>query len=204
MKELLIIGAGGHGKVCYSIARQMNLWDNIFFLDDFKTGSLLDTEIIGKINFEKYDIKYFDLFVAIGDNNLRSRIYEDAKSFGYFIPNLIHPTAQIDSTVSIGNGNVCMPYVVINSSSKIGNCNILNTMSVVEHDCKMGNYIHLSPSTTICGSVEINSFCWLGAGSVVINNLSISENIIIGANSLVTKNLQECGTYLGSPAIRRV
>lgn len=32
--NLLIVGAGGHGRCCLDIARDMNMFDKISFLDD--------------------------------------------------------------------------------------------------------------------------------------------------------------------------
>ena len=34
MKKLLIIGAGGHGRCCLDIARDMDIFDKISFFDD--------------------------------------------------------------------------------------------------------------------------------------------------------------------------
>ena len=34
MRKLLIIGAGGHGRCCLDIARDMDIFDEISFLDD--------------------------------------------------------------------------------------------------------------------------------------------------------------------------
>lgn len=33
-EQLVIIGAGGHAKVCYDIAKLMNQWNKIILLDD--------------------------------------------------------------------------------------------------------------------------------------------------------------------------
>ena len=46
MKKLLIIGAGGHGRCCFDIAKRMNLYDTIHFLDDNSN----DNYVVGKIN----------------------------------------------------------------------------------------------------------------------------------------------------------
>ena len=34
MEDIVIIGAGGHAKVCYEIAESMNQWSEITILDD--------------------------------------------------------------------------------------------------------------------------------------------------------------------------
>ena len=53
-KNLIIIGAGGHGKVVADIALKMNKWQSIFFLDDNENiGSLMGIKVIGKLKDEK-------------------------------------------------------------------------------------------------------------------------------------------------------
>lgn len=52
--NLLIIGAGGHGKCCYEIARRMKCFDIIDFVDD-KAQSALDRKVIGTTD----DLKLF-------------------------------------------------------------------------------------------------------------------------------------------------
>ena len=37
MKDLIIIGAGGHGKVVADIAQKIGIYKNISFLDDGET-----------------------------------------------------------------------------------------------------------------------------------------------------------------------
>lgn len=67
-KKLVIIGAGGHGRVCAEIA-SMNGYSDISFLDD-KCGSLV-------IGSTKDIIKYVniaDMFVAILDNSFPSSL----------------------------------------------------------------------------------------------------------------------------------
>ena len=74
MNNLLIVGAGGHGKVVVESASKMKQWDKIAFLDDnYKTGSQCNGyPILGKLSScseLQNDYKY--LFVAIGKNKLR-------------------------------------------------------------------------------------------------------------------------------------
>jgi sugar O-acyltransferase (sialic acid O-acetyltransferase NeuD family) len=200
MKDLLILGAGGHGKVCISVAKSMNLWENIYFLDDVKIGYINNDQILGKINLSEYDVNTFDVFIAIGDNKNRSILYKNAVELGFNVPNLIHNTAFIDKNTVLNNGNLIMPNSIINSNAKLGKCNIVNSGVIIEHDCRVGDYNHFSPSTTICGNVIIESFCWIGAGTTIINSLAINDDIMVGAGSLVNKNLINPGIYIGVPA----
>ena len=71
MKSLLILGAGGHGKVVADIAIKLNRYDEIAFLDDNKKEDIYGLKIKGTLKeIQKY-INTSDFFVAIGDNKIR-------------------------------------------------------------------------------------------------------------------------------------
>ena len=49
MRKLLIIGAGGHGRCCLDIARDMDIFDKISFLDDNQINKM--AEFFGRMPF---------------------------------------------------------------------------------------------------------------------------------------------------------
>jgi len=199
--RLLIIGAGGHGKVVADIAMKMNIWDKIAFLDDdesIKTCMAID--VIGK---SEDALKYkddSDLFVAIGNNFTREKIQENLQTIGASIATLIHPSAILGTDVMINKGTAIMAGVVINCSSRIGKGCIINTAASLDHDCVIEDYAHLSPGVRLSGTVNIGKSTWLGIGSIVGNNIGIAFDCIIGAGAVVIKDITESGTYVGVPA----
>jgi len=199
VKRLIIIGAGGHGKVCAEIARDMEQWSEIVFLDDEKENSLLDFPILGPVNIEKYVDNRTNFFVAIGDNIHRREIYHRISMCKGHLATLIDTNAIISDYSKIGQGSVIMPGVIVNAKVSIGQGCIVNTGSIIEHDSFIEDFVHLSPNATVLGSVHVGSLVWIGAGTTVLNNLSISENIVVGANSLVLNNLENQGLYFGNP-----
>lgn len=201
MKDrIMIIGAGGHGKVVADIAR-LNGYKEILFLDDDisrKTNGRY--QVVGTSNdIDRYKEEY-DFFVAVGGNDMRERITVKLSEMNIEQPILIHPSATVDETVKIGEGTVIMANAVINADSKIGRGCIINTSATVDHDCIIDDYVHISPGAHIAGVVQIGKKTWIGAGSTVINNVIVCEQCIVGAGSVVIKDIAECGTYVGSPA----
>lgn len=201
MKDrIMIIGAGGHGKVVADIAR-LNGYKEILFLDDDlsrKTNGRY--QVVGTGNdIDRYKEKY-DFFVAVGDNDIREKITVKLSEMNIEQPILIHPSATVDETVKIGEGTVIMANAVINADSKIGRGCIINTSATVDHDCIIDDYVHISPGVHIAGTVQIGRKTWIGAGSTVINNVTICEKCIVGAGSVVIKDIAEYGTYVGLPA----
>lgn len=200
MKRLIIIGAGGHGKVCLEIARKMKKWNEISFLDDNKTGMVLDAKIIGVIKIANYVNDDTEFFVAIGDNTLRLNHLNELHDVSAKITSLIDSSATLSDYTSLGNGTVIMPGAIVNADTVIGDGVIVNTGVNIDHDCNINDCVHLSPGTSIGGSVSIGKTSWIGMNSTIINNISITNNVIVGAGSLIIKDINESGTYVGSPA----
>lgn len=201
--KLLILGAGGHGKVVADIALQMSKWSEIYFLDDNKTlDTVLGIKIIGQSSHWMEYLTDHDIFVAIGNNEARRGLIEQLEISGATIPLIIHPSAIIGSSVELGKGTVVMAGVVINCCTRIGKGCIINTSCSIDHDCNIGDYVHVSPGVRVAGSVVVGDMVWLGVNSTVINNIKITKKCIIGAGATVVSNLLDTGTYVGIPTRR--
>lgn len=200
MKQLVIIGASGHGKVVADIAEKCG-YKNIFFLDDNDTKDSCNGYcIVGKTReFVDFDC---DFFVAIGNSKIRKKIQCQLKNADKSIVTLIHPNAIISEDVKIGIGTVVMAGAVINPSTKIGEGCIINTCASIDHDNSIGDYVHISVGAHTAGNVNIGNNTWLGIGAIISNNLSICEDSTIGAGAVVVKNIIDKGIYKGVPAMK--
>ncbi len=200
MNKLIIIGAGGHGKVVADIAMKSGNYQSISFLDDVEIEGEMAVPVIGKsVDFERY-ISSSDIFVAIGDSQTRSEFVEKLLSLGAKVPTLIHPTATIGCNVEIGAGTSIMAGVVINPCTSIGKGVIVNTCSSVDHDCVVEDYCHIAVGVHVAGTVRIGEKVLIGAGATIKNNVSICDNCIVGAGAVVVSDINEKGTYFGVPA----
>lgn len=199
--DLLIIGAGGHGKVIAEIAIKLKKWTNIAFLDDNENiKKSLGLNVVGKVADVLKYVKSCDIFVAIGNNSIREKLQENLEMEGAYLPVLVHPNAVIGESVEIGSGTVVMAGAIINCCTKIGKGCIINTGSTIDHDNIIENYVHISPGVHTAGTVRIGKGTWLGICSTVCNNINITSDSIIGAGAVVVKDIIEAGTYVGVPA----
>ena len=193
-KKLIIIGAGGHGKVVFDVAK-LNGYKEISFLDD----KVISPAVVGKIkDCEKFS-NGNDFFVAVGDNEKRATISKYLKEKNIEQTSLIHPSAVIGSRVKIANGVVIMANAVVNAGATIGEGVIINTSASVDHDSVIGNYTHVAVGSHLCGGVRVGDNCLLGVGSAVVNGVSIPSNTVIGAGGVVVKSLEKPGKYAGVP-----
>lgn len=200
MKDLIIIGAGGHGRVVADIAKKLNIYKTISFLDDGEANETMGFPIIGNtLDVEKY-IDTSDIFVAIGNSKVRADFIERLLARGASVPVLIHPSAIIGTCVEIGVGTAVMAGAVVNPCSRLGKGVILNTCSSVDHDCEVGDFCHIAVGVHIAGTVALGKNVCLGAGVTVKNNVTICSDCIVGAGAVVVKDIKEQGTYIGVPA----
>jgi UDP-N-acetylbacillosamine N-acetyltransferase len=194
MSALYIYGASGHGMVLADIARACNYTD-IKFVDD------------GNMDYPNFNDLIFQgdekFIIGIGNNQVRAKLQERLNTKNFTIISLIHPSAIISPSVSIGIGTVIMPHVVVNAQSNIGNGVILNTGCIIEHECIIGDYAHISPSVALAGNVCIGVKTQIGIGSCIIQGIQVGESSLIGAGSVVVKDIGENRIAYGNPCIER-
>lgn len=162
MRSLLILGCGGHGKVVAEIAEDVG-YEKIDFLDDNHPKA------IGKINdFEKFKGQYEDAFVGLGNNKLRDELMQNLKDCGYEIPVLVHPSAYVSRTATIGIGTVIEPKAIVNANSCVGDGCIISVGAIVDHDVKIGSFCHVNAGSIIKAGAVVENFRKLEAGEVLL------------------------------------
>jgi sugar O-acyltransferase (sialic acid O-acetyltransferase NeuD family) len=194
MKNLIIIGAGGHGKSVAWVAYTTKKWNNIYFLDDKISNNRVKGIFADRVKFKDHDF-----FIGVGDNKLRKKLYLLLKQEGYSLPSIVSPLSDITSA-KIGNGSIIMNRCFINVDTIIEEGVIVNNQVLIEHDCLISSFVHLSPSVNIAGSTKIGELSWIGIGSNIIQSLNITSNVIVGAGSTVIDSIKRSGTYVGAPA----
>ena len=204
MKNIIIIGAGGHASVIIDIIESMkNAGHKVKIqglLDDRKDiTEFMGYKILDKINNALlYNYNDTEFVIAIGNNRIRKEIAKKFNGLKYFTA--IHPTALIGSNVNLKSGTVVMPRAIINANTYIGSHVIINSGSIVEHDNVIDNFAHISPGTTLCGGVSVGESTHIGANSTVIPCKKIGSNSVIGAGSVVVNDIISNVVAVGIPA----
>ena len=202
MSGLLIIGAGGHGKVIADIASSMNVWDRIAFVDDKypELKVVLEWPVIGTINeFNNFRDAFSHVFIAVGDNMVRKMIMEQVEREGGEVPVLIHPRAAVSRFAVVGAGTVVINQAAVNASAIIGKGCIINTGATVGHDCELGDFVHVAPGASIAGEAVIGDHSWIGMGSAVIEQVKVGKGVVVGAGSVVLKDVSNYQLIVGVP-----
>lgn len=200
MRKLYIVGCSGHGKVAADIAVKAGTYGQICFLDDNpKSEHCMQFPVVGNSRYEGI-LPEDEVFVAIGNPQIRETLMNQYKAAGFNLATLIHPDAVIGMHVKIGDGTIVMAGAVINTGTEVGNGVIINTGATVDHDNRISDYVHISVGAHLAGTVAAGVRTWVGAGAVVSNNITVCDDVMIGAGAVVIRDIKECGTYVGVPA----
>jgi len=200
IKDIVVIGAGGHAKVVISALIESNIKIKGVLDDDQNKWDrkVLNIPVIGPIeNIKSGDYEWG--IIAIGDNKIRKFVAEKYKGYCKWI-SIIHPFSYVHPTVEIGEGSVVFAGAVIQPEVKIGKHVIVNTSASIDHDCIIQDYVHIAPEVHLAGRVEVGEGSFLGIGSSVIPYKTIGKWAIVGAGSVVIKDVPDCVTAVGVPA----
>lgn len=203
VKPVIIIGNGGHSRVLIDTL-QLQKREILGFVAPQEESNLIQIPYLGNDeNVLKYCPTEIELINAIGsvsNTNLRKDLFEYFKSKDYSFSNVIHPSAVISETVTLGEGIQVMAGAVIQPFSNIADNTIINTSSSVDHDCTIGKHCHIAPGTILSGGITVGEGTHIGTGSTVIQNVHIGKKVLIGAGSLILHHVADNKKVYGTPA----
>ncbi len=210
--DIILIGAGGHGKVVLDIVRCEGKHRVVGFLDadpSLHGSTVAGVPVIGGVNQLlklKSQQKVRGAIVSIGDNRVRQQYAKEAADAGLELASAIHPRATVAPSAVVGPNVVVAAGAIVCPEAKIGASSIINTASVVDHECVLGEAVHVCPSATLAGRVSVDDYAFVGMGAMVLQCLSIGARCVIGAGAVVRGDLPPDCTAVGVPAriVKRV
>jgi sugar O-acyltransferase (sialic acid O-acetyltransferase NeuD family) len=192
VKEILLIGGGGHCKSVIDVIEQEGQFQIIGIIDK---AELFGTNVLGypvignDLDLESLAKKHAYALITIGQiksPNQRIKLFDLAKKAGFTIPSILSPRAYVSKHAIIGDGTVVMHDALINAKATIGNNCIINSKALIEHDSVILAHCHISTNATINGGVVVESGCFIGSGVITKESITIGKNSFIKAGSLVT------------------
>ena len=201
-RNLLIIGAGGHAAVVVEIARATG-WNPVAALDPGSQRDVVGVPVRGSDEILEAVLAEGNIaagIVAIGDNTLRMRLAARLRSLHCPTPTLIHPSATISPTATLGGGTVVMAHAVINARAKVGADCIINTSAIIEHDCVLEDGVHAAPRSVMGGTCHLGTGTLFGIGAVARPGTRIGSRAIIGAGAVVVSAISDGAIVTGVPA----
>jgi len=203
---IVVVGAGGHGRVVLDILAQAGTYRVAGFIDSNRGlhGRRVDgVPVLGDLGClprlrEEGVVE--GAVVAIGDNGVRRAFADQIEAMGLTLVNAIHPSANIARNVTLGRNVVVAAGALVCAHCQIGDSVILNTGCIVDHETMIGTAAHVCPGARIAGRVTVEAGAFIGIGATVIQGLRIGCEAIVGAGAVVTRSVEPMTTVVGVPA----
>lgn len=201
--DLVVFGAGGHGKVVADILLCAGRAVAGFVDDTRPLGEfVLGLPVLGGVDWLKAHPHRVAL--GVGDNRARQRIALAVVGHGSHLETAIHPRATISRSAFVGAGAVVMANAVVNPDARIERGAIVNTGAIIEHDCLVGAFAHVSPGAALAGACRVGELAHLGVGAAMLPQTSIGDGTVVGGGAVVARDLPSGVVATGVPArVRR-
>lgn len=183
---MVILGAGGHGRVVADIFLAAGR-AVAGFLDDRVVGPVAGLPVLGP--FARALDPSFGrgraLIVGLGDTTRRVDLSQAVLRAGGMLATAIHPFAILAGGAQVGVGTTVSAAAVIGTGATVGRFCIVNTAAVVDHDCTLGDGVFLGPGARLCGGVIVGAGAFVGAGAIVLPGVRIAAGAQVRAGAVV-------------------
>lgn len=205
MQPLLIIGAGGHGKVVLDIVRAAGLFEPVGFLDadpGLAGKACGGLPVLGPVSLlpklRAQGTRH--AIIAIGDNRTRHRYAAIVREHGLALASAVHPSAAVSPSATLGENVVVAAHATVCTECAVADLAIVNTAAVIDHECQIGLASHIGPGALLAGRVRVGAMAFVGLGAKVIQCLTVGEGAIVGAGAVVINDVPKGVTVVGVPA----
>lgn len=199
---LIIIGAGGHARVLLEALRLTSCKVLGFVDPAFEKGAQGpdDLPVLGGDEalkgFSTSGVQLVNGIGSVGSTRSRADAYRRGKDAGFSFARVVHPSAFVSATATLGEGVQIMAGCVVQTGAEIGPNSLVNTRASLDHDCRIGETVHIAPGVTLSGNVRVGDRTHIGTGAVVIQGISIGADSLVAAGAVVYRDLPAAGRLI--------
>ena len=169
MKDLYLIGGGGHCRSCIDVIELQGEYRiaGIFDVPEKIGETILGYKIIDHdANIGKYAGENAWFLITLGQiktADIRKQIFGNNVRFA----TIVSPLAHVSKHATIGTGAIIMHHALVNAGAQVGKNCIINTKALVEHDCVVGDHCHISTAAVLNGSCIVGEESFIGSNTVL-------------------------------------
>jgi sugar O-acyltransferase (sialic acid O-acetyltransferase NeuD family) len=208
---LVLVGCGGFARETAETVRAINatgaepVWDLYGYVDDDSARwgeEYVGVSVIGGID---RIAELPDALVVVcpghpGNFTSKRKLVERLQLPAERYATLIHPTAVVPLSCSVGAGTVILAGVVCTVDVEIGDHVGVMPQVVLTHDDRVDDFVIITAGVRLAGTVHVREGAYLGSGAVVRERLTIGEGALVGMGAVVTKDVPAGEVWIGSPA----
>jgi sugar O-acyltransferase (sialic acid O-acetyltransferase NeuD family) len=203
-RKLIIVGDSAFAEIAYEYFTHDSIYEVVAF--SVEKEFIKRTELFGlpvvpfetvQESYNPADHHFFAANVYTQLNQLRTRLYREAKAKGYAPASYISPHAFIWRNVELGEHCFIFENNVLQPFSRVGDNVILWSGNHIGHHSTIKDHCFISSHVVVSGFVEIGESCFVGVNTTMANNISIGNRCLIGAGALVLTNVPDDQTVVG-------
>jgi sugar O-acyltransferase (sialic acid O-acetyltransferase NeuD family) len=206
-RRLIIAGAGGFGRELAAYARDAGFVVAGFLDDDDGSVASLDGADRDAGVIETIDgyVPREDDEVAVGIGHIatRLRVAERLIDRGARLASVVHPSAWIAPTASLGVGIAVAPYACVGPGVTVGDLSLINTYASLGHDAVLGRCCVLASYSVATGHSVLEDEVFLATHAVVIPGQKIGAQARVSAGAVVFHDVPSGCLAAGNPARAR-
>jgi len=206
LRDLVVVGAGGHGREIVATIRALNAvepaWNLLGVVDDEQC----EPERLDRIGLRLLgDLSWLEehpnaCAIGIGTSSVRRSVAQRLSTAGADFATVVHPGAWIGPDVRLGNGVVVFDRCTLTTNIDIGDQTHLNVGCAVQHDSVVGTSVQFSPGVFVNGDCTIGDDVFLGTGAIVTRGHTVGTAAKVGAGAVVLDDVVAGTTVVGVPA----
>lgn len=205
MNRVVIFGAGGLGELVHDILQVAGTVHVVGFLDSDPClhGQQRDgLPVLGGLD-QVGTLRWSGVthaVVAIGDNQVRTRIADALTQRGLGLISAIHPQATIAPSAELGRHLIIGARVTVCVHAVIEDHCVISSGAIIEHDNHLGPGAFIHPAVRLAGGVRVEAGATLEIGASVIPGVRVGRRARVRAGAVVIRDIADGREAVGMPA----
>jgi sugar O-acyltransferase (sialic acid O-acetyltransferase NeuD family) len=115
---------------------------------------------------------------------------------------LVHPTAVVPASGSIGPGSVLHAGTILTADVELGAHVAVMPAVVLTHDDVVEDGVTFGAGARVAGGVRVERCAYIGAGALLREELVVGAGAVVGMGAVVTRSVPAGEVWAGTPARR--
>jgi sugar O-acyltransferase (sialic acid O-acetyltransferase NeuD family) len=209
--EVIVLGAGGHGRECAWLIRELvreqrhrALALRGFADDDPAAHGRVIGELTVLGTVEEVALRLLPaskLALGVGAPRRKRALVGQLGPpvQGRFLT-LVHSSSVIAESAVLGCGVTIAALAVLSVDTAVGDFSSVNVQVAIGHDTRIGRYVNINPGARIAGAVQIDDGAEIGIGASIRQGIRIHEGALVGAGAVVVRDVPANAVVMGVPA----
>jgi sugar O-acyltransferase (sialic acid O-acetyltransferase NeuD family) len=125
---------------------------------------------------------------------------EQAAAHGLRFATIVHPSARVPASASVGEGSIVSAGVVVGTRAQLGRHVILNRGSLIGHHTTLADYASVMPGANVAGFCTIGEAAYVAVGAVVVDRVTVGDGALVAAGAVAVADVPAHSQVMGVPA----